>query len=192
MPVLPWITESESPLLETRILSLRRRRARSAADPSKAGDFVVVGAADWVNVVALTAAGEVVLVEQFRHGTGTVTLELPGGIVDPGEDFVQAALRELSEETGYGGGEARLIGVVEPNPAFLTNRCGTVLVTGVARVGEPHLDGTEEIAVHTAPAGALPGMVARGEITHALVVAALFHWWSAGGPLAPAAGLSPR
>jgi 8-oxo-dGTP pyrophosphatase MutT (NUDIX family) len=183
MPLLPWITESESPLLETRILSLRRRRARSASDPAKAGDFVVVSAADWVNVVAVTAAGAVVLVEQFRHGSGAVTVEIPGGMVDPGEDFVAAGLRELAEETGYGGGEARLIGVVEPNPAFQTNRCGTLLVTGVTLQGAPHMDGTEEIAVREVPAADLPGLVARGEITHALVVAALFHWWNAGGPL---------
>jgi 8-oxo-dGTP pyrophosphatase MutT (NUDIX family)/thiol-disulfide isomerase/thioredoxin len=176
----PWVVEADELLLQTRIFGLRRRRARSTARPGVVGDFVVVDAPDWVNVIALTDDGQVVLVAQHRHGTGAPTLEIPGGMVDPGEGFVAAGLRELEEETGYGGGEAELIGVVEPNPAFQSNRCGTVLVRGARLVGPQKTDEHEEIDVSLAPLAAVPGLIRGGQIAHALVVAAFHHLHLAG------------
>lgn len=137
--------------------------------------FVVIDAPDWVNVLALTDDDTWVLVRQFRFGTRTTTLELPGGAVDRGEDLVAAGARELLEETGYAG-DAKLIGVVAPNPAILSNRCGTVLVTGARRVAEPKPDPNELIEVVTMPRADADAALRDGRIDHALVVAA-FQWW---------------
>jgi 8-oxo-dGTP pyrophosphatase MutT (NUDIX family) len=138
-------------------------------------EVFVLESVDWVNVIALTAAREVVLIEQFRHGVRAPTLEIPGGMVDAGEAPLDAGLRELREETGYGGGEARLLGFVEPNPAMLDNRCWTVLVEGVELLGEPQPEEGEDIAVDLRPLDEVPGLISAGRIAHALVVAAFHH-----------------
>ncbi|MCB9780648.1 MAG: NUDIX hydrolase [Alphaproteobacteria bacterium] len=132
---------------------------------------------DWVNVIARTQDGRLVFVEQYRHGTDDVTLEIPGGMVDPGEDFVTAALRELAEETGYRpapGADAAVIGVVAPNPAIQSNRCGTVLV-GPVLPGPSSPDENEELCVRCLDEARVPGLIRDGVITHALVVAAFHH-----------------
>ncbi len=174
-PVPPWQIEVEKPLLDTRLFRVRGVRARSRLRPDHASDFVVLDTADWVNVIALTPDKQVVTVRQYRHGTASVTLEIPGGMVDPGESFVQAALRELAEETGYVGADARQIGLVEPNPAIQSNRCATVLVRDARPLGAQALDGNEEIAVGTVPLADIPALIQSGRITHALVVAAFYH-----------------
>lgn len=171
----PWRSDEHETLAETRIFKLRRKRAVSPNDPERSGEFVVIDSPDWVNVLALTDDGRVVLIEQFRHGTEEVTVEIPGGTVDPGEEPLAAGLRELREETGYEGGEARLIGAVTPNPALMNNHCHTVLVRGVERRGEPQLEGFEEIRTRLAPLADIPEMIRTGAITHALVIAA-FHY----------------
>lgn len=174
--VPPWDPQPPETLLQTRIFRVTRRMARSRRSARQA-PFFVIDTADWVNVVARTADGRIVLVEQYRHGNGAVTVEIPGGIVDPGEDPVAAALRELSEETGYHlgpGGTARQIGVVDPNPAIQSNRCTTVLVDGILP-GPARPDEDEELAVRLVPQELLPDLVREGVITHALVVAALHH-----------------
>jgi len=170
-----WEASEPETLAETRVFTLRRKRATSPNDPGRSGEFVVIDSPDWVNIVAITADQQVVLIEQFRHGTEEVTLEIPGGTVDPGEDPLPAGLRELREETGYGGGEAEIIGVVTPNPAFINNHCHTVLVRGVEVRGGPQFDGLEEIRTRLAPLHEVPELIRSGAITHALVIAA-FHW----------------
>jgi len=181
-PVLPWTIDAQRPVLDLGILTVRSVRARSQLRPDHASDFVVLDTADWVNVIALTNDDEVVLIEQYRHGTGAITLEIPGGMVDPGEDFLTAGARELAEETGYRGGVPEQIGVVEPNPALQSNRCATVLVRGVRQSGARALDPNEEIRVRTAPLADIPGLIRGGAITHALVVAAFHHLHLAGSP----------
>ena len=170
-----WQLSDDEMIAETRVFTLRRHRAASPADPGKSGEFVYLDAPDWVNVVALTPEREVVLIEQYRHGIHEVTLEVPGGTVDDGEDPLRAGLRELREETGYEGTGGRLIGLVTPNPAMMNNRCHTVLVREVARRHEPAFDGLEEIHTRLAPFEEVPDMIRNGAITHALVVAAFHH-----------------
>ena len=175
--ILPWQRLGTDFGHDYRIFSTRIDHCRSP-ESGKDHDFVVVEAPDWVNVIALTPGNEIVLVRQYRVGTREVTLEIPGGAVDPGEDFLTAGVRELREETGYAGDDVRLLGAVTPNPAFLDNRCGTLLVTGAHIVGDPEPEGTEILEVVLVPRPDIPRLVAEGQIHHALVVAA-FQWLEA-------------
>lgn len=172
--VPPWTVEEEDELAETSIFTLHRRRCTSPRT-GRTGDFVYLEVPDWVNVIALTADREVVMIEQFRHGLVEVTLEIPGGTVDPGEDPVQAGLRELREETGFVGSGADLIGAVAPNPAIQDNLCHTVLVRDVRPEGETEPEGLEEIEVRLVEIDRIADLVRWGVINHALVVAAFHH-----------------
>jgi 8-oxo-dGTP pyrophosphatase MutT (NUDIX family) len=140
-------------------------------------DFYVLECPDWANVVALTPRNEVVLVRQFRAGTRSLTLEIPGGSVEKGESPGAAVRRELREETGYAARAWKRIGVVHPNPAIQGNRCSTYLATGCRRVGDLMPDAGEDLAVELVPLDRVPDLIRRGRITHSLVIAA-FHFLS--------------
>lgn len=175
-PIQPWETGEPERLLETRVFDVYRREARSRQDPTLCGEFVYLDVPDWVNVVAVTASDELVLIEQYRHGLDEVVLEIPGGIIDPGEDPIAAGRRELVEETGFRAGEGELIGCTTPNPAVQNNRLWTVLFERVdARVAaEP--DEHEEIGVRMVPLERLRDLIQEGAIHHSLVVAGLCHY----------------
>lgn len=136
-------------------------------------EFVIIAAPDWVNVVALTNDGQLVMVRQFRYGIDEFSLEIPGGVMEVGEDPVTAGLRELREETGYAGGAAKLLGWVHPNPAIQSNRCHFVFVDGVTCAHDIAWDTDEEIAVTTQPVEDVLAMAKSGGIVHALVLNAL-------------------
>jgi 8-oxo-dGTP pyrophosphatase MutT (NUDIX family) len=127
-----------------------------------------------VNVVALTQRDELVMVRQYRHGEGRVTLEIPGGLVDPGESGAAAAARELLEETGYRAASVERLGVVNPNPALFGNRTETFVARGAELVAEIMNGHTEETVVELVPLAELRETLRAGRITSALVVAALY------------------
>ncbi len=146
-----------------------RFRPPSGGDPR---DYFVLDAPDWINVIPLTEDRQVVLVRQFRFGVERVTLEIPGGMCDPGESPEDAARRELAEETGYRARELRRLGTVEPNPAIQSNHCHTFLAAGAYPAGAPRPDPGEELELTTVPLDAIGGLIADGSITHSLVVSA--------------------
>lgn len=166
-----WQPDRIEELLRHRLFALERHHLSAGADAREA---MVLRAPDWVNVIPLLPGGEVVLVRQWRFGIAAPTLEIPGGMVE-GESERAAAERELREETGYLARCWRRLGEVHPNPAFLTNRCGTWLATDLEWAGEPRGDGEEEIEVVLRTLGEIPTLIASGEITHALVIAAFHH-----------------
>ena len=138
-------------------------------------EFVVIESVDWVNVVPVTDEGTVVLIRQFRHGIAAGTLEIPGGMMDPGDaDPGVAARRELVEETGFDCRRLVPLGAVHPNPAVQDNTCHTFLAAGAHRVGPARPDPAEVIEIVERPLTEIPGLIAGGDITHALVVAAFY------------------
>ena len=170
-----WQQKSREEMLGTRIFRLEKHRLISPRTGAEL-DFFVLNCPDWCNIVPLTDDNDVVMVKQRRHGIGEETLELPGGMVDPTDKSpLEAAARELFEETGYRANSVEPIGVIAPNPAFLTNRCHSFLARGAKLEGEIHLDGGEDIEVVKVPLAEIPDRIKSGEICHALVVVA-FTW----------------
>ncbi len=174
-----WKKLGELPHAATRIFAVVRAIYRHPLR-EKERDFFVINAPDWVNVVALTPDGRLVLVRQFRYGIDDFSLEIPGGVIDAGEDPVAAGLRELREETGYVGTRVRLLGSVHPNPAMQSNRCHLVLVEDARREAALAWDEDEELETLTRPVEEVYALAAGGGITHALVLDALLlfrpHW----------------
>ena len=168
-----WERRGERSLAATRILDLRSVEFRHPVRGTER-DFVVIAAPDWVNVLALTPDGHLVLVQQFRYGIDALSWEIPGVVIDLVEDPVAAGVRELQEETGYVGQRARLLGTVHPNPAIQNNRCHLVLVEEARCVADLGWDHDEEIAVATTPVEEVLASARAGQITHALVLNALF------------------
>lgn len=136
-------------------------------------DVFVFTCPDWCNVVAETPAGEIVLVWQYRFGTDALSLEIPGGVIDPGEAPEVAARRELLEETGYVSDDLELLSVVEPNPALQSNRCYTYLARGAVPTGATAFDDLEDLEVALLARAQVPALLDSGQVTHALVVAGL-------------------
>ncbi|MBE7434406.1 MAG: NUDIX hydrolase [Anaerolineales bacterium] len=168
MSLTPWkILESRHPFPKFRMDTCELPSGK----PYKA--FVLEFDA-WANVVAITKKNEVVLVRQYRHGVQEISLELPGGVVDAGEDPLEGVRRELLEETGYGGGTVVEVGRIYPNPAIQQNTLYCYLATDVEWVGEQHLDESEEIEVALVPLDEMIEMVQQGRLRHALNVAVLF------------------
>ena len=181
-----WRTLRRETILDHPVLKVDKVVRRSEAGLEH--PFVVLGSPPWVNVVAVTPDDQCVLIRQWRHGTGQETLEIPGGLVDPGETPAQAGARELMEETGYRAARLESLGTVTPNPALFSNLCHTFLAVDARPDGPPRPDETEEIEVITVPVAQLGHLVRSGEIHHSLVISALTFFWLKYPGVAPDGG----
>ena len=171
-----WEKRGSRPLGDHRIFQLREDTVVNPRTGSE-HNMVVLECPDWVNIIALTPAREVVMVEQYRQGSETVELEIPGGMMDPHEtDPVATALRELREETGYTGEHARQIGECLANPAIMNNRVHTILVENCRRTHEMQMDAGEDLLTRLVPAEDLPRLVKENKIRHSVILAALHYF----------------
>jgi 8-oxo-dGTP pyrophosphatase MutT (NUDIX family) len=156
---------------------LRTDTARSP-QTGREHDFHVLESLPWVNVIAINENREVIMVKQYRHGVKKVTLELPGGLVEPPDTPEGTARRELAEETGYTAENFTLLGKSHPQPAILDNYCYSYLAKGVKRLGSQRLDFTEDIEVRTVPLNHIKNLILNGEIEHAMVITAFFWYFT--------------
>ena len=162
-----WDVLEDNLHADCRIFEVYKRRFRRQSDGVE-GNFFVLDTNDWVNVLAITPNDELVLVRQFRYGTKEYSLEPPGGVIEKGEDPIEAGLRELKEETGYVGKDAKLLGSARPNAAILSNRCHFLLVEQVEKTAGLAFDEHEEIMTELYPIQNLKELVAKEEITHSI------------------------
>ena len=180
--IRPWKKVRSAPVGDFRIFKIRSD-TRINPRTGKPHDFFILDSVHWVNVIAVTPDQQLVMVEQFRHGSSTVELEIPGGMMDPHEtDPVATAVRELREETGYAGENARVLGRVHSNPAILSNVTYTVLIENCRRQHGVEFDHGEDLETRLMPVADIPKLVADEKISHSLVVVALFHFdlWQRG------------
>jgi len=140
-------------------------------------DYYVLEYPDWVNIIAVTNQNDIVLERQYRHAIGKTAYELPGGIVEKGEEPLAAAKRELLEETGFDGGEWQLLMVGAPNPGTMNNLCYSYLAVGVDRISGQQLDSTEELTVHLFKRKDVLKLMYDGEIIHILHSAPLWKYF---------------
>lgn len=137
-------------------------------------DFYVVEIHDWVNVIAITEDNLFVIEEQYRHGVQQVCFELPAGEIEPEEDLLHAAQRELLEETGYTSDEWEAFGNYVPNASGNSNRCYTFIARNVHKVAQQKLEQSEDIRLHLKTKQQLIDIMEQGQMPEAVMQAPLW------------------
>ena len=169
-----WKVEQDKKVYETPIFSLQQ--IKLIPDQKRTpSDFYVLDAPEWINIIALTPENEILLVEQYRAGIDEPTLEIPGGMVDSGEEPIEAAKRELLEETGFESKNWSTFGKTSSNPAILNNFTHLYLALDCIKTDEQKMDGTEDILLHQLPLNYFLELVQNGTVHHSIVLAAVTH-----------------
>jgi 8-oxo-dGTP pyrophosphatase MutT (NUDIX family) len=174
--VKPWKVLDRKRLLERRWLAVSEERVE-LPNGTIIDEFHVLHSPHWAGVIAVTGQGspgdDIILVEQYRHGLGRASLELPAGVIDPDESPLAAAQRELKEETGYVAESWRPLIVVAPEPARASNRAHFFFASGARPDGEAEPEASEVIALRRLPMRAVLAEIESGHIAHAAHVGAL-------------------
>jgi len=170
-----WLSEDKKRLGDFKIFTIDSVK-RTSPDTGISGEFYTVNPPNWMMVIPVLKDNNgtdcFLMVKQYRHGSDSVTLEFPAGMVDPGENVNNTVVRELSEETGYKAENITKIGEVNPNPAFMTNSITTFLAKDLVKVGEQSLDEHEEIEVLLVPINEFDKMVGGPIVNSAITLQA--------------------
>ena len=166
----------ESEYLVRRPWLTARRDRLELPDGRIIPEYYVLEYPDWVNVIAITKAGQFVMERQYRHAARKISLELPCGVMEEGETPLEAAQRELLEETGFGGGQWKKLMELSPNPSAMSNTTHCFLAIGVEKIAEQHLDETEELSVLFMTKEEVKRMLNENQICQALMVAPLYKY----------------
>lgn len=170
--IKPWKVLDTEYLIKRPWLTARRDHLL-LPDGREIPEYYVLEYPDWVNVIAITRDGQFVMERQYRHALGCTCYELPCGVMEEGETPLNAAKRELEEETGYGGGEWKKLMVLSANPGTMTNLTHCFLATGVEKIAEQHLDATEDLEIHLLTREEVCNLLRNNKIMQSLMVAPL-------------------
>lgn len=176
-PEKKWEVISSTYVAQRPWHTVRKEHVR-LANGREAPEFYVLEYPDWVNVIAVTENNDMVLIRQYRHGLERTDFELCAGVIEEGEVPVEAAKRELLEETGYGEGEWELLCRIAPNPSSQNNYAHCFLATGVKHIQDQNLDGAEDISVHIFSQKEVLEMIKNGDIIQALMLVPLWRYFA--------------
>lgn len=171
-PIRGWTLLAEEEILKTPVFTVNRHVCRSPKD-GQDKNFVVMAVPDWVQVLAVTEDQKVLLVRQFRLGSRQISLELPGGVVEKGQTPLEAAQRELAEETGYTAANWKQLAAFRPNPAIQNNTAYLFLAEGARLTGSTDFDENEDLDLQAVSLDELRDLVFKGTIDHAIMVAGI-------------------
>ena len=174
--IKPWREVESRQIADCRIFTVEASNVESPVDGSR-HEYFRIRSVDWVQVVPVTATGDIVMVRQYRHGSQAVSLEVPAGLIEAGEAPAQAAVRECREETGYRIERLQALGVLRPNPALFSNRLYSFCAFDAELVGAIQQTATEFTEVERVPVAQLPELLTSGRIDHALDTAVLWRFW---------------
>ncbi len=168
-----WKRQRSESVADCRVFKVREDFCERDSDGAE-HSFFVIECPDWVNVIALTKEKEVVLIEQYRQGAEEIILEIPGGMIDAGEEPEVAARRELTEETGYESNKLIYLGKSRPNPAINNNWMHHYLALDCEKTRETAFDEHESLITRLAPLGEIPQLIKDEQITHSLAIVAFY------------------
>ena len=175
--VQPWKTLHSEYLIRKPWLTARRDEVQ-LPDGRVSPEYYVLEYPDWVNVIAITKDGRYVMERQYRHAAGRTCYELPCGVMEAGEQPLEAVRRELKEETGFTGGEWQEVMQLSANPSTMTNTIHCFVATGVEKTCEPQLDATEDLSVHLLSRDEVLAIVREGKMIQSPMLASLLKHFS--------------
>ncbi len=168
-----WKISSSRQIADCRVFKVREDFCKNDGN-DKESTFFVIENPDWVNVIGLTKEKEVILIEQFRHGTEEIILEIPGGMIDNNEEPETAARRELLEETGYSAEKFIYLGKTHPNPAIQNNLIYHFFAADCEKTGDTNFDENESVVTKLFSLAEIDKLIAAGKFTHSLAITAFY------------------
>jgi 8-oxo-dGTP pyrophosphatase MutT (NUDIX family) len=169
-----WTRIESTEIADCRVFKVREDICKRVSEDIR-HNFFVIENPDWVNIIAVTKDEMVVLIEQFRHGTEEIILEIPGGMIDKGEKPESAARRELAEETGFEAEEFIYLGKSRPNPAIQNNTIFHFLAKDCIKSQNTNFDEHESLITKLVPYNSVKNLILNAEITHALAIAGFYY-----------------